>query len=827
VAVTTSGASRINVFFAYQPLLGDGDFVAHLADFKSADPRAKAVLMIRETISRNSPWAGVVVLPDSNVGFQSRLVADRSAVGDLKSSAAKWIRLVRQRNSFLIRTHAGSLEPGQMVDVLGRVEWGKTGLVLNPSRTRIMPETADGGSNGSPPIPTTGDIRDLPISELVSEAGIVSKVAHAVRVRIRGVATFNDRVAGERFCFVQDQSGGARFYWRGGVPDNSFQTGDWIELTGSPVLSGAAPEILANGIARLGSGELPESARFFQNEPGGSTRDGQWTELEGVVRFVTSDGGLRVMTRTGGLTVRVGESQPTHFTNLVNALVRVRGVVWSTPELTLLLPSESYLDIVEAPPQDPFGIPTFSIASLQTMDQKTGAGRRLKVSGVVTCQRNDFLMLKDESGGIRVETAAAPGAKIGDAVAAVGFPSSRRFGMVLTEALLCPEGQGQAPNPVELTFDNIENPTNNGELVAVEAVLLEQHPGGSVQTLDVQAGQRVFRASLPNAAGPLPHIIPGSRIRLTGVMVTDGVDLLRDAPAATEPVVGLLELLLRHPQDVRVIERPPWWNWKYSVAASGMVFLVFAGALLWIRTLRRRVEARTSELRQTMARLQKVTRVSATLAERDRLAGEIHDSLEQSLSAIMMQMEAAVKLVGQPEALTRYLIMAKNMAGFSRTEVQHAVWDLQSPLLENADLATALRRVAQDVSAGDPPRVTVEISGAVFKMASVVEHHLLRIAQEAITNAVKHGNPKTIALMLEYHAGVVKLTVRDDGVGFVPEAVPIDGGHFGLQGMRVRARKINAELNLSSQPGGGTCLRIVVPRDEGASPETAENTTEN
>ena len=104
---------------------------------------------------------------------------------------------------------------------------------------------------------------------------------------------------------------------------------------------------------------------------------------------------------------------------------------------------------------------------------------------------------------------------------------------------------------------------------------------------------------------------------------------------------------------------------------------------------------------------------------------------------------------------------------------------------------------------------------------------MLRIAQEAITNAVKHGNPKTITLMLEYNSDVVKLTVRDDGVGFIPEAVPTDGGHFGLQGMHVRARKINAELNLSSKPGEGTCIRIVMHRDDRASKDESEKATGN
>jgi signal transduction histidine kinase len=227
--------------------------------------------------------------------------------------------------------------------------------------------------------------------------------------------------------------------------------------------------------------------------------------------------------------------------------------------------------------------------------------------------------------------------------------------------------------------------------------------------------------------------------------------------------------------------------------------------------LRRRVEQRTHELRETMAKLQKETQISATLAERDRLAGEIHDSLEQGLSAIVMQMEAAAKHIDQPERVGRYLTMARNMAGFSRTEVQHAVWDLQSPLLQNADLSTALRRIAEEISAGDVPLVTVEITGKARQLPSSVEHHLLRIGQEAITNAVKHANPKAIRVHLDYGEANLTLTVRDDGCGFDPKTVASGSGHFGLEGLRTRARKLKGELTISSEPGRGTSIEVAVP----------------
>ena len=151
------------------------------------------------------------------------------------------------------------------------------------------------------------------------------------------------------------------------------------------------------------------------------------------------------------------------------------------------------------------------------------------------------------------------------------------------------------------------------------------------------------------------------------------------------------------------------------------------------------------------------------------------------------------------------------VAGFSRTEVQHAVWDLQSPLLQNADLSTALRRIAGEISAGDQPLVTVEITGQSRPLASAVEHHLLRIGQEAITNAVKHAHPKKIQVQLDYGVASVTLSVRDDGQGFEPKTVVAGGDHFGLQGLQTRARKLNATFKISSEPGHGTRIELVMP----------------
>lgn len=265
---------------------------------------------------------------------------------------------------------------------------------------------------------------------------------------------------------------------------------------------------------------------------------------------------------------------------------------------------------------------------------------------------------------------------------------------------------------------------------------------------------------------------------------------------------------------------PPWYRtWYVTALAIGFGLLVILGLVEW--TLRRTksrnlalekvVRERTEELRTTMQRLEEETRTAATLAERDRLAGEIHDSLQQGLSGLMLQLDATLKLPSLPDDVHSRLSVARNMVSFTRHEVQNAVWNLASPLLENADLGEALHKLAGLIGSSTP-RVEIELTGEPRSLSPSKRHHLLRIAQEAITNAVRHGAATRVTVSLHYSDDAVTLQVKDDGCGFAPHKVLTqDLGHFGLRGLRGRADKINGDLQITSEPGHGATIQIRVP----------------
>ena len=213
------------------------------------------------------------------------------------------------------------------------------------------------------------------------------------------------------------------------------------------------------------------------------------------------------------------------------------------------------------------------------------------------------------------------------------------------------------------------------------------------------------------------------------------------------------------------------------------------------------------------------SRFALVLEERARMAREIHDTLAQGFFGISSQLDA-LKLkmsdAGEPSSrqqdLTGRLNLAQRMARHSLTEARRSMMDLRASELTAADLPAALEAAVRHWAAGSSAAVGVHISGTHPEMPADVEQNVLRIAQESVTNALKHAAAKTIRVELHLDAQALKLVVRDDGRGFDPAGVfVLVGGHYGLLGMRERAERLGGNLEVSSAPGAGTEVRVSVP----------------
>jgi signal transduction histidine kinase len=256
------------------------------------------------------------------------------------------------------------------------------------------------------------------------------------------------------------------------------------------------------------------------------------------------------------------------------------------------------------------------------------------------------------------------------------------------------------------------------------------------------------------------------------------------------------------------LEHPGWWTLQRLFAAFGLIMLILAGALLWIFTLKRQVHAQALMIHQKVER-------EATLEERARIARDIHDTLEQALAGTSLQLNAlADSMHGVSQEAQRILKVARSMINHAQAEARRTVRNLRLLDLEKHNLPTALSRFATTSGDDSHVKIVVAVNGRYQSLPNQVENHLLRIGQEAVTNAIKHAGAGTVRIELNCEPRWLNLSIHDDGCGFSPaNAFGTSSGHFGLLGMRERAEKIGGTFLATSSPGQGTIIsvRISVP----------------
>ncbi|MEP0879879.1 PAS domain-containing protein [Funiculus sociatus GB2-M2] len=204
---------------------------------------------------------------------------------------------------------------------------------------------------------------------------------------------------------------------------------------------------------------------------------------------------------------------------------------------------------------------------------------------------------------------------------------------------------------------------------------------------------------------------------------------------------------------------------------------------------------------------------ASILEERNRMAREIHDTLAQAFTGILAQVGAAKQVLSDDvEATGAHLDLIKELARTGLTEARRSVVALRPQLLEEGNLQSALHRlIAQIRTAAMDTTLYYEIEGAVYFLPTEVESNLLRMGQEALTNAIRYANADEIRVELIYDRDQVCLRVKDNGQGFGVGSIPFSEG-FGLLGMSERAERIGAQLTIWSQPGQGTEIIVTVNR---------------
>ncbi len=225
-----------------------------------------------------------------------------------------------------------------------------------------------------------------------------------------------------------------------------------------------------------------------------------------------------------------------------------------------------------------------------------------------------------------------------------------------------------------------------------------------------------------------------------------------------------------------------------------------------------RALATQASLAIQLTRLAKTARQSAVLEERNRLAGEIHDSLAQSFAGISIQLELALEEMAAKEGcLLGYIRRAYETAKFGLAEARRSVHSLQSSVLRESGLATVLQRLVEHSNLAGRLRCDFRSNSIPEeRLPATVQHQLLRIAQEAISNAARHAKPTVITVTLRWDPPHLILQVKDNGSG-IPKARLEQSEGVGLDSMRERAAQIDAKLEIQTAAGQGTSIIVTVP----------------
>jgi signal transduction histidine kinase len=504
------------------------------------------------------------------------------------------------------------------VDVCGFLKVTPTETALSDAWFEVIKPTPLAAASSLP----AGKVRRPEVLTKVSEILKLRKEESTQRwpVRLRGVVLYADPEW--RNGFLQDQRSAVYF----DLSQGDVRSGQWVELTGETGPGGFAPEILSSSVKVLGTTNLPLAARVDLTDLADGHLDAQWVELEGVIRRVNLDEGhlrLRVMTPRGKFNVLIPgwRNQPAP-TNLVDAFVSIQGACASELNArqqvigaTLHVPELERIRILKPAPADPFAVTTTPIASVATFDPDRLAGRRVKVSGVVTLILPDQgFFIQDATAGIRVQQPQMNGLQPGDVVDVLGFPALGEFSPELEEVSFRRTGNtsnavAHAATAEEFLLQGV----HDGMLVTLEARLLQSVPRSANPQLVLQDGAITFTARLAEArqGWKMPALESGSVVRLSGVCSIQRGE-------QREP--KSFRLWLRSPADVRLISSPPWLTAQRIL----WVFAGFGGVLVivlaWLGALRRQVARQTSKLR-------------VQIAERERMQVQIEQSHKELLHA--------------------------------------------------------------------------------------------------------------------------------------------------------------------------------------------------
>ncbi len=613
--------------------------------------------------------------------------------------------------------------------------------------------------------------------------------------------------------FVQDDSAGTHLHFK--PPRNDLRVGDRLRVKGVTMAGLYLPGVEVAELALLGHESPPAPVAADYDDLASGRFHYQRVSVEGVGRSLSAMDEDRSLLRLamGGRVIEVRvdaplESAPVLIDARLHITALAAGGINDRRQLVfpyLRVADWNDITVTETAPT-PESLPVISVATLLRFGAADEPHHRARIRGAVLAAFDDGrVFLRDstpppretsadeppQSPSIAVRLTTPTSLVPGQLAEITGFPVMNGFSASLADALVLSAKPSAAPAPTVISLSQFQNGSHDADLVRLSApaVLNDFFRTSEGCELRLTAAGTSIRVFLLQYEPPPFEI--GSACLLTGICL---VESSTDRGFRSRPERA--SLLVRSVDDIQVLSTAPFWNARRLIIAIAVLGGLVLLTLFWI-----------SQQRRQITRLERKIIQQATLEERQRIAREFHDTLEQELAGLSIRLDAATTRPLEDKART-LLETSRSLVSRIQTEARNLVSDLRE-----TEHATTLVEALQILASRAPESLTVKLDiTPIPPIPSHVAHHLRMIAQEAVTNALKHARASEVTLHLSSTSTLLTLRISDNGRGFDPAAQTHgQPGHFGCIGIRERARKVGAEVKWESEEGKGTTVCVSLP----------------
>ncbi len=587
-----------------------------------------------------------------------------------------------------------------------------------------------------------------------------------------------------------------------------FRPGARVRIAGETHGRSYFPDVKNASIEFLRQGSMPKPRPITSAELFASHLDSQWVEIEGVVVGREPRGvGITLVVEVEGHTLKAGVAlEPDadqRAGELIQQRVRIQGVLGTVlnakSQMTgrhFLIPSFDHIVPVLGGSK-PARIKQRTISQLLTNSHEIDEA--VRVSGVITQTHLRGFYLNDETGSSFVNIDEAGSYQPGSEVLVTGYAKVAPFRpeMRATEIELL--GKKDLPPATAFNPEKDHRIPVVGKRVIVDAKYLSRAEGLEETLLQCQSGQTFFEARLPGPNLFAKDLNTGDHVRLTGTY-----EMTTSHPLPRVTWADGFQLILSSDEDIELLNRAPWWTLERVLLALAGAAAILVAVIIWNWLLRRKVAAQAATITQQVEQ-------GILKDERHRIARELHDTVEQELTGVSMQLGNLSSVIDENDEIAmKPLKMARRMLKHCREETRASIGDLRDPQLLDRTLPEAIQEALSDLDEDECHEINFSTGGSLRPLQATTEQHLLRMGREAVLNAIKHATATQIQVRLCYADDALKLDISDNGEGF-DTSKKTPKGHFGIIGMRERANKIHADLSLHSSPDNGTTVRIRMP----------------